>query len=61
MFQIIPEPPEASFETPLKRLLRMRAPERHEKPQSFSTWLYSSSTGVARPKIDTATLRRARA
>ena len=25
---------------------------------TFSTWLYSSSTGVARPKIETVTLRR---
>src|SRR5262249_4873282 len=28
--------------------------------QIFSTWPYSSSTGVARPKIDTATFNRAR-
>src|SRR5436190_3824321 len=26
----------------------------------FSTWLYSSSTGVARPKMETVTRRRAR-
>src|SRR6476646_4003552 len=29
--------------------------------QLFSTWPNSNSTGVARPKIDTATLRRERA
>ncbi len=29
--------------------------------QTFSTWPNSSSTGVARPKMDTATLRRERA
>src|SRR6185312_15107825 len=29
------------------------------RPQTFSTCVYSSSTGVARPKIDTATLSRA--
>jgi len=28
------------------------------RASTFSTWLYSSSTGVARPKIDTATLSR---
>ena len=31
-----------------------------QAPQlALSTWLYSSSTGVARPKIETETLRRA--
>src|SRR5262249_37837478 len=30
------------------------------RPYNFSTWANSSSTGVARPKIDTATLRRER-
>lgn len=33
---------------------------RREAPQIFSTWENSSSTGVARPKIETATFRRAR-
>ena len=32
-----------------------------EGQTTFSTWAYSSSTGVARPKIETATLRRERA
>src|SRR5437763_9288557 len=31
---------------------------RRQRHQTFSTWEYSSSTGVARPKIDTATLSR---
>src|SRR5207248_11761289 len=31
---------------------------RRNRPQTFSTCVYSSSTGVARPKIDTATLIR---
>src|SRR3546814_8960418 len=35
-------------------------PGTRQSDHCFSTWLYSSSTGVARPKIDTATLRRAR-
>src|SRR5262249_12282608 len=33
---------------------------RHARPYSFSTWPNSSSTGVARPKIETATFRRER-
>ena len=37
-----------------------RAAPRLAGRQSFSTCEYSSSTGVARPKIDTATLRRPR-
>ena len=41
------------------RVIQREDPKR-KRAQSFSTWLYSSSTGVARPKIETATLRRAR-
>ena len=33
--------------------------DRSDQPPVFSTWLYSRSTGVGRPKIDTATRRRA--
>ena len=36
-------------------------PLNREPRQPFSTWPNSSSTGVARPKIDTATLSRERA
>src|SRR5262245_57624240 len=35
-------------------------PQRRRPRHSFSTWPNSSSTGVARPKIDTATLSRER-
>ena len=33
--------------------------DRSDQPPVFSTWLYSRSTGVGRPKMDTATRRRA--
>lgn len=68
---VIPDLIRGNMATPLKLYLSepggcpcqaraMTAPI-EKAPQTFSTWPNSSSTGVARPKMETATFRRERA
>ena len=51
--------PQTQNGSPKAAAARRCGEDRSDQPPVFSTWLYSRSTGVGRPKMDTATRRRA--